>query len=121
MVNVGVQQDDEVIVEEALERWGRRRRQRLGRRRGGGRGPRTRGRRGAAVAVRRAVDVDAVRAGGRRLGVRRSAGALGSAGGLWSTVGGVELENGGEAGEVRRSSAGSAPRRKRVQGQQGRV
>ena len=55
------------------------------------------------------------------MGVRWSAGAMGSAGGLLSTIGGVELEHGGEVDEVRRGSAGSAPRGKRVQGQQGRV
>ena len=42
---------------------------------------------------------------------------MGSAGGLRSTIGGVELEHGGEADEVRRGSAGSAPRGRRVQGQ----
>ena len=46
---------------------------------------------------------------------------MGSAGGLLSTIRGVELEHGGEVDEVRRGSAGSAPRGKRVQGQQGRM
>ncbi len=47
---------------------------------------------------------------------------MGSAGGLWrGAVGGVELEHGGEADEVRGGRAGAAPRRKRVESHEGRV
>jgi hypothetical protein len=116
VVNGRGEQRNEVIVKEALERRGRRRSRRLGRWGNGGRGPRTVGGGGAAGTVRRAVDVDAVRAGG--LG---GASSLGSAGGLRSTVGGVELEHGGEADEVRRGRAGAAPRRERVESHEGRV
>jgi hypothetical protein len=95
-------------MEEPLSRRGGSGRRRAGRLRRCGRCPGSAGRGRAAVTIRRAIDIDVIRAD------------LGWRSGLRSAGGSIELEHGREADEVRRGCARASPRRKRVQRQEHR-